>query len=71
MEVKMDTNQLVLWGMGAALITVGLPLFYVARYLLAPEDQKTRKARDIKGIAIVWVVAGVLIYARVLLARFL
>jgi hypothetical protein len=34
------------------LIAVGLPLFYVGRYLSAPAEEKKQKARDVKGIAI-------------------
>jgi hypothetical protein len=56
--------------MGAVLIAVGLPLFYVGRYLSAPENEKKQKARDIKGIGILWMAVGVLIYIGVLIWRF-
>jgi hypothetical protein len=48
----MDIHGLIIWVMGVVLIGVGLPLFYIGRYLSAPEDQKKKRARDIKGIAI-------------------
>ena len=31
----MDTNGLIIWAIGAVLIAIGVPLFYLARYLLA------------------------------------
>ena len=58
----MDSSQLVLWAMGVVLISVGVPLFYFARYLLAPESAKVRRAKALKAIGIVWMSAGVLIY---------
>jgi hypothetical protein len=58
----MDANGLIIWLMGEVLIAIGLPLFYIARYLSAPEDKKKRKARDLKIIAIIWMSIGVLIY---------
>jgi hypothetical protein len=39
--------------MGVVMIGVGLPLFYVARYLSAPEDKKKLRARDLKTIGII------------------
>jgi hypothetical protein len=58
----MSQAELIRWIIGAMLIAVGLPLFYVGRYLSAPSEEKKRKARDIKIIAIVWIAVGVLIY---------
>ena len=66
----MDTNSLIIWVIRVVLIGVGLPLFYIGRYLSAPEDEKQRKARDLKGIAILWMAAGVIIYLVVLIRRF-
>lgn len=66
----MDTQGLIIYAIGAVLIAVGLPLFYVGRYLSAPEDKKKQKARDLKVIAIVWMAVGVLIYIVVLITRF-
>ena len=66
----MDTTSLIIWLMGVVLIGIGLPLFYIARYLSAPEDQKKQKARDLKVIAIIWMVVGVMIYLEVLIMRF-
>ncbi len=57
------------WIIGAVLIAVGLPLFFVGRYLSAPEDKKKQKARDIKIIGIIWMAVGVLIYIVALLVR--
>jgi len=50
------------------MIGIGLPLFYVARYLSASEDEKKRKARDVKVIAIIWMAVGVMIYLGVLIS---
>ena len=67
----MDTTSLIIWLMGVVLIGIGLPLFYIARYLSAPEDQKKQKARNLKVIAIIWMAAGVMIYLEVLITRFI
>jgi hypothetical protein len=48
--------------MGVPLIAIGLPLFALSRYLLAPEDKKNQIARGIKVIAIVYVAVGLIIY---------
>ena len=66
----MDTSSLVLWAMGVVLIGNGLPVVYIARYFLAPEDQKARRARAVLGIGILWLIAGVGIYVKVLISRF-
>jgi uncharacterized protein YjeT (DUF2065 family) len=66
----MDTNNLILWGMGVVLIAIGVPLFYLSRYLSAPEDKKKRRALDLKIIGIVWMALGVVIYMLVLAPRF-
>jgi heme/copper-type cytochrome/quinol oxidase subunit 2 len=58
----MDTNSLIIWSMGVVLIAIGVPLFYLARYLSAPEDKKKQKVRSLKVLAIVWMTVGVLIY---------
>jgi len=63
----MDVTELIIWMIGAMLIAIGLPLFYLGRYLSAPESEKKRKVRDIKIIAVVWMAVGVLIYIRVLI----
>lgn len=62
----MDTNSLIIWLMGEVLIGIGVPLFYLARYLTAPDDKKKQKAQSLKVIAIVWMSVGVLIYLMVL-----
>jgi hypothetical protein len=54
--------------MGVVMIAIGLPLFYVARYLLAPEDKKKQKARDVKVIGIIWMIVGVMIYLGILIS---
>ncbi len=64
----MDVTRLIFWTMGVVLIAIGVPLFYLGKYFSAPEDEKKRKARDIKIIAIVWMAVGVLIYLGVLLS---
>ena len=66
----METRDLIILVIGAVLIGIGLPLFYIGRYLSAPEEEKKKKARDLKGIALLWMAAGVLIYLGVLLGRF-
>jgi len=66
----MDTNSLIKWVIGAVLIAVGLPLYYLARYLEAPEDTKKRKARNLKGIAIIWMSVGVILYLVALITWF-
>jgi heme/copper-type cytochrome/quinol oxidase subunit 2 len=48
--------------MGVVLIAIGVPLFYLARYLSAPEDKKKQKVRSLKVLAIVWMTVGVMIY---------
>ncbi len=58
----MDTSRLIIWAMGVVLIGIGVPLFYIGRYLLAPEDKKMRLARALKVIGIVWMAVGVTIY---------
>ncbi len=58
----MDTNSLIIWSMGVVLIAIGVPLFYLARYLSAPEDKKKQKVRSLKVLAIVWMTVGVMIY---------
>lgn len=66
----MDTNSLIVLSMGVPLIAIGLPLFALARYLLAPEDKKNQIARGIKIIAIVYVAVGLMIYLLAIIGRF-
>jgi hypothetical protein len=65
----MDTGSLIIFAIGAVLIAIGVPLFSIGRYLLAPEDNKKQKARGIKIIGIIWMAVGVLLYAWVLVFR--
>ena len=65
----MDTNSLIIWAIGAVMIAIGLPLFYLGRYFSASEDEKKRKARDLKVIGIVWMSVGVIIYIVILVTR--
>jgi hypothetical protein len=58
----MDASRLIIWAMGVVLVAVGVPLFYIAKYLLAAESDKVTRAKAIKTIAIVWMAVGVLIY---------
>ena len=67
----MDISNLAVWILGEVLIAVGVPLFFLARYLQAPEDKKQRNARALKIIAIIWMAAGVIIYLKVLLVYFI
>jgi hypothetical protein len=62
-EMDIDTIRLV---SGAVLIAIGVPLFSLARYLLASEEKKKRIARGLKVIAIVWMSIGVILYLAVL-----
>jgi len=61
--MEIDTIRLV---SGAILIAIGVPLFSLARYLLAAEEKKKRIARGLKVIAIVWMSIGVILYLAVL-----
>ena len=65
----MDTGSLIIFAIGALLIAVGVPLFFIGRCLSAPEDKKKQKARGIKIIGIFWMAVGVLIYIGVLIFR--
>ena len=65
----MDTGSLIIIAIGAVLIAVGVPLFYIGRYLSAPEDKKKQKAHGIKVIGLFWMAIGVLIYIVVLIFR--
>jgi len=64
--METDTIRLVI---GAVLIAIGVPLFSLARYLLAPEENKKRMARGLRVIAIVWMSVGVILYLVVLLTH--
>jgi heme/copper-type cytochrome/quinol oxidase subunit 2 len=59
------------WLMGVVMISIGISLFYVARYLLAPENKKKQKAQEIKHVGIVWIVVGALIYLGFVILLFL
>ena len=61
-----DTIRLI---SGALLIAIGVPLFYLARYLLASEENKKRIARGLKVVGIVWMSVGVILYLVVLLTH--
>ena len=63
----MDISTLVMWLMGEVLIAIGVPVFAMALYLLAPEERKRKILRGVLVIGIVWMAAGVLVYIRVLL----
>jgi heme/copper-type cytochrome/quinol oxidase subunit 2 len=62
----MDTYR---WVIGAVMIAIGLPLYFLARYLEASEDTKKRRVRDLKLIAIIWMAVGVIIYLVALIMR--
>ncbi len=59
------------WLIGVVIISIGISLFYVARYLLAPEGKKKQKAQEIKYLGIVWIVVGALIYLGFVILLFL
>jgi xanthine/uracil permease len=59
------------WLMGLVMISIGISLFYVARYLLAPENKKKQKAQEIKHVGIAWIIVGALIYLGFVILLFL
>ena len=65
----MDTSSAIRIVIGAVLIAIGLPLFALARYFLAPEDKKNQMARGMKVSAIIWVSVGLLLYLVVLVTN--
>jgi hypothetical protein len=65
----MDITDSIRLVSGVVLISVGVPLFYLARYLLAPEEKKKRIAQSLKVISIVWMSVGVIFYLIVLLTH--
>jgi uncharacterized protein YjeT (DUF2065 family) len=67
-EIHMDTDT-IRWIVGAVLIAIGVPFFYLGNYLSAPEDRKKQKAAEIKLLGLIWMVAGVLLYVTVLVAN--
>ena len=65
----MDTSDAIRILSGAVLIAIGIPLFQLARYLLAPEETKKRIAQGLKFIGVAWVVVGLILYLVVLLTN--
>ena len=65
--MEINTIHLVL---GAVLIAIGVPLFSLARYLLASEENKKRIARGLKVIALIWMSMGVILYLAGLFTSF-
>lgn len=63
----MDTSSAIRIVIGAVLIAIGLPLYALARYFLAPENKKNKMAQGMKVIALTWVSVGVLLYIVVLI----
>ena len=59
------------WLIGVVMISIGISLFYVAIYLLAPEDKKKQKAQEMKYIGIGWIIIGALIYLGLVILLFL
>jgi hypothetical protein len=57
------------WAIGAVLIAIGVPLYFLARYFEASQDSKKRRIRDLKGIAIAWMSVGVIIYLVILISK--
>ena len=62
-------NAVVYWliGIVLAMFGIGLGLFYQGRYLLAPESEKLKRAKEIKNVGIWWLVIGVIYLIVVLL----
>jgi uncharacterized protein YjeT (DUF2065 family) len=58
----MDTSDTVRLISGAVLIAVGVPLFFLAKYLLASEENKKRIARSLKIVGMIWMSVGVILY---------
>ena len=48
----MDTDT-IRWIVGAVLIAIGVPFFYLGNYLSAPEDRKKQKAAEIKLLGLI------------------
>ncbi len=46
------------WVVGAVLIALGVPLFFLARYLEAPEVSRKKSERALKVVAIIWMLVG-------------
>jgi uncharacterized protein YjeT (DUF2065 family) len=65
----MDTTNTICLVSGAILIAIGVPLLFVARYLLASEENKKRIARSLKIIGIIWMSVGVVLYLVTLLTN--
>ena len=62
-------NDVVYWLIGIALAMsgIGLGLYYQGRYLLAPEGEKLKRARDIKYVGIWWLIMGIVYLIGVLI----
>jgi hypothetical protein len=54
---------------GAVLIAVGVPVFYLGNYLLAPEAKKKQKTGEIKYLGLIWIAAGVVLYFTALVLK--
>jgi hypothetical protein len=65
----MDNNSLIRLMIGAVLIAIGVPVFYLARYFLASEDKKKRMARGLKIISVIWMSVGLILYIVVLVTK--
>lgn len=61
----MDADT-IRWIIGAVLIAIGVPFFYLGNYLSAPEGRKKQKAAEIKLLGLIWMIAGVLLYVTVI-----
>ncbi|HJX03337.1 MAG TPA: hypothetical protein VJ488_02130 [Dehalococcoidia bacterium] len=63
----MDNTIMIYWLMGVVMVSIGISLFYIARYLLVPEDKKKQIAGYIKYIGIIWIVIGAIIFLGVII----
>jgi hypothetical protein len=65
----MDISDSIRLISGAVLIAIGVPLYYLSRYLLPLEKNQQRIAHGLKVIGIVWMSIGVILYLVVLLTH--
>ena len=62
----MDTES-IRWIVGAVLVVVGVPVFYIGNYLSAAEGKKKQKAGEVKYLGLIWIAAGALLYLAALI----
>ena len=45
--------ETIRWIIGAVLVAVGVPIFYIGNYLSAPDDKKKQKATEVKLLGLI------------------